>query len=584
MVANTNIPHLEANECFDEIYGAKVLFNNPSEALLAQLFLKDEDAIPLPALDALLSVIRNPSFNVEDVSFKNCADFCSFVTSARVEGITRRGWVSEAGIPEIILEGALDVLGSELRNAWDVGSSHYMGDMLIRGHGSLFDTIRALRSSLVSVALVHSSWLVRARPLLGYYHRFCASARRPFRRSLTNSFLGPWTRDVQIKFEEYSPPPQDILFDAFFARLPNLQALHLGTSRFALEPRGVRIAGILSSLPYLTGLENISLTISNLKDMDRLALQLSKTPPPNLRIIQFSGYFHDEIEPVNAPQCLSPLSSMASLRYVRIHSTTNTRFVNGVVWSRSTTNSGSFGLEGLSISAKKVSSGFKNTSSSGFKDKVVDALRATRRLSFSYRGGRATVKRFLSKCRSLLSLNLIVIGDRREPNFFDIAEVLPSSIEELSIFFPPLDDSAHTLLPDDASHYVGSNKSATASEVFSKLDILDACIHSALHPERSPHLRDVKIFFHPRLININKDAFYSPNHRLLYRRKGLEGHDPLAEIHDTRESSYELIKTPLLPLCQQICFERGIPFSAELQLMKDDLGTRPEVCWDARSV
>ncbi|KLO17857.1 hypothetical protein SCHPADRAFT_936694 [Schizopora paradoxa] len=277
-----------ANECFDEIYGAKVRFNNPSEALLAQLFLKEEDAIPLSSLDALLSVIRNPSFNVEDISFRNCGDFCSFVTSSRVEGITRRGWDSEAGIPEVVLEGALDVLGSELQNAWDVGRSHYMGDMQVRGHGSLFDTIEALKSSLVNFALVHSSWLVRARLLLGYYHRFRVSDRRPFRRSLTNSFLGTWTRDVQIKFEEYSPPPHDILFDAFFARLPNLQALHLGTFRLALEPRGVGIAGILSSLPYLTGLEDISLTISNLKEIGELALQLSKTPPPNLRIIQFS--------------------------------------------------------------------------------------------------------------------------------------------------------------------------------------------------------------------------------------------------------------------------------------------------------
>ncbi|KLO17856.1 hypothetical protein SCHPADRAFT_144934 [Schizopora paradoxa] len=286
---------------------------------------------------------------------------------------------------------------------------------------------------------------------------------------------------------------------------------------------------------------------------------------------------------------------MASLRYVRIHSTTNTRFVNGAVWSRSSTGSGSFGLEGLSISAKDEAL--------DFNDSVVDVLRATRRLTLSYRGGRATVKRFFSECRSLLSLNLIVIGDRREPNFFDIAEVFPSSIEELSIFFPPLDDSAHTLLPEDTTHYVGSNRSATTSEVFSKLDILDACIHNALHPERSPYLRDVKIFFHPRLVSINKDAFYNPNHRLLYRRKGIEGHDPLAETSETTEPTNKFIRAPLLPLCQHICVERGIPFSAELQLMKDDMEvsrsfvrsfkskilcftiqTRPEVCWDARSI
>ncbi|KLO17855.1 hypothetical protein SCHPADRAFT_900230 [Schizopora paradoxa] len=553
MAKSSNVPQLGDNECFDEVWGAKVRFSNPSEALLAQLFLKEDGAIPLPALDALLSVIRNPSFNVKDVNFNNCGDFCSIVTSSRVEATTRRGWESETGIPEVILEGALDVLGAELLSVWDDAREHYHGNMIMEfGYydgSSLQDVLTTWRDAIFNCALVHSSWLVRARPLLGYYHRFQATNLSPLSRSLTNPCLGPWTRDLQIKFEERSPLPHDVVINAFFTRLPNLRTFCLQTLHYVSRPYDGFIAGLCKSLSFLTSLEEIYFSSAVSEEPNLFVQQLSKTPPSSLKSVQFLSGSLNESAPHNLPLWLLPLLSIASLQSFRVHGN-GMEFIKSVLWSRSPGKPGIFGLEELDIRATEATTNVEG--------RMADALRAAKRLSLKYRGGQATVGRVVSKCRSLRSLSLI--GDRRESEFFDLAEIIPSTIEELSISFPPLADPGDNIEPEDEYnfpnlHFMNSFRETTAAKGdLSMLNVLDKYVYKVLHSEKTGRLQDIKIHIHPNSVSRNQDFFHSPNHRLLYRRNG---DDPLSGA-------------PVLPLCQNICLERGISFSVEMQLLKSD--------------
>ncbi|KLO17850.1 hypothetical protein SCHPADRAFT_925547 [Schizopora paradoxa] len=550
MVANSNIPQLEANECFDEVWKAKVRFNNPSQALLAQLFLKDDGAIPLPAFDALLSVIRNPSFNVKDIKFKDCGEFCSFVASSRVEIVTRRGWGSETGIPEVVLEGALGILSDGLRGVYEDVKEHYHGQMPTSSerseYGSSFeDALTAWREALSTCALVHSSWHVRARPLLGFYHSCHASGRLPLSRSLTNPSLGPWTRDLQIRFEERSPIPHDATVSAFFTRLPNLRTFHLDTFPNKSRPYDIFIAELCKLLSSLTSLEELYFTTlaeEKHKRSNDLVQHLSKAAPPKLRLVRFTSGSFDSARPSLVPQWLSPLLSVPSLEYISIQDFDVSPLI-GASWSRSKSSTDSNTFDLVELSARLGAPGRV------LKDSVLDAFKAAKRLNLEYAGGgEATVGDILSSCPSLLSLSLC--GDRRDPKFFDIAKVLPHSVEELNITFSP------SGIPDD------DNSEENALAIIHQLDAFDTRVFQALHPGSSPRLRVVKIYIHPIPVMNHEDIFYSPNHRQLYRKKVVES--------GTEESLNEVGTEPVLPLCQRICHERAVSFSVQIRLLRDD--------------
>ncbi|KLO17858.1 hypothetical protein SCHPADRAFT_994021 [Schizopora paradoxa] len=567
MAVKSKSSSLDPNECFAEIWHTKVRFDNPSEALLAQLFLKDKGAIPLSAFNALLSVIRNPSFDTREIKFKDIGDFCSKVVSSRDGAVTRRGWASNTGIPEVILEGALDVFGEELRGVWDDARRYYHGNVLSEGrqyeeaeYSSLDDALATWRHTLLNCALVHSSWLVRARPLRGYYHRLYASDRSPLTRSLTNPSLGSWTRDLQMKLEERSPFLHGNMINALLCRVPNLRTFQLHILHYVPKIHNVFVAKLCKSLSSFTSLEEVCFSTLVLEKSKQFVQRLSQTPPPNLKVIQLLGGRSLDFAS-HLPQWLSPLLSIASLQSIGVHHGGERRFINGFTWSRSLANSNRFELDELSIWAKNATS--------NLEDSVLEALRLTKRLNFKYRGGQATVGRILSECPSLRSLSLI--GDSWEIEFFDLAEVLPNSVEELNILFPPftesIDDSnSDSDSEEDFTFLTHSARSSSAEEVASKLGVLDLYIHKALHSGKTSHLRSVNIYIHRDTVSQHRNLFHSPNHRLLYR-KGVEN----SELVGAGEPSSRFIKAPVLPLCQLICRERGVLFSVEVQLLKMEM-------------
>ncbi|KLO18361.1 hypothetical protein SCHPADRAFT_122324 [Schizopora paradoxa] len=560
---------LEANECFDEIRQTKIRFDNPSDAIFAQLFLKtDGTGIPFALFDTILSAIRDPSFNPKEVTFKDCGDFCSYTTSSRDRDICRRGWAGGAGLPEVVLENVFEILGDELRDA----------DKPIRAG-----------SSLLNYALVHPSWFVHARPALGYFYFYSTARPHCPSRSLMNSFAGPWTRHLYIGFGESVGRPSchsHINVKTLLARLPNLQSFHVRIHSDASNKYyGIFAKEVCKPLPLLTGLEKVS--FDDLVQPDPVVQQLCEVPPPNLKIVQFSGErfsssrWSAEPMPLLAPQWLSPLLSITSLQSVCIqeahyHHDVDYSSCHGhgrglsrrspiaivaLLWSRSSSSADTFDLDELRVTGGDV------------PEKYMDepgVFQVAKRMDFRFRNvhNQATIWRILSMSPSLRFLS---IKDEREHKFsdlidlVDISEVLPSTIEELNITFPYYFNPKETypsrratrrfIGSDSESEYEYESESEDEHDplFFSQLDCWDAVVCKALLQGRSPHLRVVRIYLTDGTVRANKHSIYSPGCRLLYRREVVK-----------RASAKEILKKPLLPLCQQLCGERGVCFSVEV--------------------
>jgi len=158
----------------------------------------------------------------------------------------------------------------------------------------------------------------------------------------------------------------------------------------------------------------------------------------------------------------------------------------------------------------------------------------------------AAVWTIISLCTSLRSLSLR--GDSPFSGLVDVAEVLPTSIEELEIMLPPFFEN---IFGSSSTYFLGQLD-----------DECDATAAKALHPQRSPRLRAFTAHFSPQTVRRMKDYIHWSNHRYLYRKKIIKDSG-----RQTEDSETEVMKEPILPLCERICRERGIQFAVDVQLL-----------------
>ncbi|KLO17865.1 hypothetical protein SCHPADRAFT_994027 [Schizopora paradoxa] len=544
---NPEHPILEADECLDETRKTKIRFETPSDALFAKLFLKI-DGLSLAVFDDILSTICNPAFNAKEITFKECGDFCSYVASSKNKDVYRGAEESSTGIPEVILQEVFDILGDEYRSLRDTARTFHHGNMLreFSLFSGLENELAKRRANIFNCALVHTSWLVLARPVLGYFLEcYPASKRRPLSISLTHSFFGTWTRDLQITFyNDYYSPNDTVAVKAFLARLPNIQSFHLRAPKFESSrlgvhgPHGVFIKEVCKALSSLPNLEEILINTAE-GDHTHYVQEFSKFSAPKLKIIRFSGGWLDYSTPPHIPDWLLPLVPISSLRSVRIQDAhiDRMRFFDGISWARSSTNSSTFDVEELSV----FTGG--SLEQRGYADRLQGLFRAAKGLSLRYRDAEAVVKHILTLCTSIRSLTLVDVS--RDVIFFDVAGVLPKSIEVLDITFAHLEDTC------------------ISAEGFSEFDRLDAYLHRALHLEWSPRLQIVRTYFSPTAVRSYKDLLYCTGDfsGAVYRRN-LSGDT----VRQTEGG--EVHVRPIFPLCQQICEKRDISFSVEVQLLE----------------
>lgn len=282
-------------KCVDDELGTHLNFDNSSDALFARLFLK-RGPLSWPLswtfFDTILSTLRDPAFDVKQITFKDCADFHTRIAKIRessLSSITQRESKVSSPIPYVVLEGVFQVLGDDLRAFVDTVRSENNGHItigILKNSRLFSEEFKSRQATLAICARVHSSWLERARHQLGSCH---ISTPSLLPRSLRNPWLGGWTRDLHISYCNVGPDPRTpqshALLRALLARLPNVQHLSLCTKGYKKAELESFTSVWADIFPFLPQLEELTFHLSGIDA--KLVQLLSEAPLKKLKSSAF---------------------------------------------------------------------------------------------------------------------------------------------------------------------------------------------------------------------------------------------------------------------------------------------------------
>ncbi len=104
--------------CYDDELKAHVRFENASDAILARLALGM--GIDGPVLTSVISAMRNPAFNPNEVTFKTSDDIYLQLAQIRQReeaSVVDRSQGTQANIPDVVVDEVIDMLKAELHEA-----------------------------------------------------------------------------------------------------------------------------------------------------------------------------------------------------------------------------------------------------------------------------------------------------------------------------------------------------------------------------------------------------------------------------------------------------------------------------------
>lgn len=272
---------LKPTECFDKQLSDRIRFSNQSDALLARLVLTE--GLDSSVLDLVLSIIHNPAFNTRDVSFASSGDIYAHVANERAvkefSFDSRLLAPPKNAIPEVVLDGMFDILKADLL---DTAASLRLQPRVLSHVVKETDDGWALTFAVRTLAfcnLVHSSWLLRARRVLG---AIVMSRNNPLLQTIRNPCFGPWTREMHLTLRPHQPVNHLI---TLVQRIPNLRFVWLDLSKFGdfIESNMSTICQVVSSLRILEELD-VCLAPSTKTDVIDI---MCKTPPPSLKVLRF---------------------------------------------------------------------------------------------------------------------------------------------------------------------------------------------------------------------------------------------------------------------------------------------------------
>lgn len=233
----------------------------PSDALLASLSVaKDMDSL---TMGAILSLLRNPSFNSKDVTFSSFEDLSQYISTQRQRLAHSRslqvshsqasphGSGGNGVVPELILELVAKQLARERtpmvdRIDWDVNVFSSTSQRCPR-------TI-----DLRNMALVHRTWTLPAQAVLRTRADIVGTKNlRAFFRSL---YAGPWLKDVYFAtlLDGENPDEMIELLKCLLQKCPNLRTLCLYTSfrlHHYFDPYSFGL--VIAQLKHMQSLESL---------------------------------------------------------------------------------------------------------------------------------------------------------------------------------------------------------------------------------------------------------------------------------------------------------------------------------------
>lgn len=209
----------QENVAFEPTTQTHIRFNSKTDAVLAEMLFKEE--LGIQKFNQLLTVLRNPEFDVKDVTFKNPLEIFHHVASKKQEAaVERSGNIAVAGMPSLVLSGVIRTLVEEVPSIEGP-----------EGHRPLSEAER----TLLNMTLAHRSWSFLAQKGLG--ERVFIRGTASLRAAMLSPLLGSWTKQLAYKWVmtthwRNGPIPEDpeetyTLLGDLLGRLTGLQRLSL---------------------------------------------------------------------------------------------------------------------------------------------------------------------------------------------------------------------------------------------------------------------------------------------------------------------------------------------------------------------
>lgn len=180
---------------FSKAASTYVPFSTPSDAILASLFLCHQ--MPRNFMDIVISVAMHPNLDAKHVTLKDTVDIIQIEEQARLQvrlvdahrrSLDADGQINRTNVPEVILDGVLDVLHTERQSEL----SSLAGDL--GWHSRRLDGVEA-GAVFFTMSLVHRSWTFPAQKALGRIlcvHNIIKQARL-LSSQVHTSIFGAWT-------------------------------------------------------------------------------------------------------------------------------------------------------------------------------------------------------------------------------------------------------------------------------------------------------------------------------------------------------------------------------------------------------
>lgn len=535
----------------DDQTGTQIYFDNPSDALFARLFLK-EDGVPWTFFDTILETVRSPAFNPSQITLKDYGGVLAHIAETRekkLEAIVERRfrsggvYATSMGVPDVVRDALFEILREELRYASSVLRRHMHGCALDFPEYRAWEILEDALAITAICCRVHSSWLMGARKVLGYEHQIGSGKASP---SLSDSMRNPWigshTRKLCVNLVHESDEPP--LIRPLFTRLNNIRRLVLD---FQQEPKPfeeLSLVHICAALTLLPTVEEIVFCVHNLHEAPIQAL--SKITLPMLKIVRLAvNSMIDFFPPDELPTSLLPLRVVQSLRLIHIYSSYPS-FLKGVSWSKSVDNSQVLNVDELFINSVNAKAGdlwFKSWIESWAKEgkeTPTTMLRFARRIHYNHLwNSNAVLPALVSMSTSLLWLGITSdLGLPGGTRMFDTLNCMPSSLEGMLLSLPSADAKIDLL----------------------DLDLWDFQVASALSAGMCPNLREMEIWSAVR--RETNPHIHIADNRHLSRRNPAQLETVVMNESGVENTGDEEGLSPLLPRCEEECRKRGIRFVA----------------------
>ncbi|KAL5520320.1 hypothetical protein ACEPAG_9534 [Sanghuangporus baumii] len=208
-----------------------ISYKSSSDAKLASLYIENKNVFPVNMFAKIFNVLQDPTFKLEDVTFKNLQDVFEYISQSRgraVElNVDEKDSLSqpqpssvEQSVPTAVVRLVVDGM---LKDQQPLGVA-----AMEQRWKDAYDTNV---SDFHAMSLVHRSWTPFARCGL----RFRAVV--PFNQMdkfLLSPWCGPWVREMifywDVRTDKKGATGGDItLFEALLKRLPNLHSLAFNT-------------------------------------------------------------------------------------------------------------------------------------------------------------------------------------------------------------------------------------------------------------------------------------------------------------------------------------------------------------------